>query len=85
MKRDFSRRTEAALWNFLGREEVTDFFVCCRRRTGLVVAEELPSGFVSKVQLAGHDRLVSQCRAFPQAGLVELSAGALEADVPGGS
>ncbi len=71
--------------NLLGCEEVTDFLICCRWRTGLVVAEELPRGFVSEVQLAGHDCMVCERGAFPQALLIELGAGALEADFPGGS
>ena len=85
LERDLLCRAKATLLNLLGREEVTDFLICCRWRTGLVGAEELPRGFVSEVQLAGHDCMVCERGAFPQALLIELGAGALEADFPGGS
>lgn len=62
---DSSHRAVAALWDFTGREEVEDLEVRGGWRTGLVVAEALPSGFVSKVQLAGHDGVVSECGTFP--------------------
>ena len=85
LERDLLCRAKATLLNLLGREEVTDFLICCRWRTGLVGAKELPRGFVSEVQLAGHDCMVCERGAFPQALLIELGAGALEADFPGGS
>lgn len=36
--------TKRALWNFHGREEVTDLEVRCCWRAGSVVTEELPGG-----------------------------------------
>lgn len=76
---------QRALWDFHCREKTTDFVISCGRRTCLVVAEELPRGLLIEVELAGHDCMVGERGAFPQALLVELGTCALEADVPGGS
>ncbi len=51
----------------------------------MVVAEELPRGLLIEVELAGHDCMVGERGAFPQALIVELGTCALEADIPRGS
>lgn len=84
MKLDSSHRAAAALWDFIGREELADLIIRCGWWAGLIVAEELPRGFFLELLLAGHDDVVSQCWAFPQAGLLELGASLPQTDVPGG-
>jgi hypothetical protein len=71
--------------DFFDGEELADLIIRCYWRTGLVVADELLGGFHIEYQPAGHDGVVGQRWAFEQALLVELGAGLLETDVPGGS
>lgn len=62
---DSSHRAVAALWDFIGREELADLIIRCGWWAGLIVAEELPRGLLIEVELAGHDCMVGERGAFP--------------------